>query len=59
MKVVPDKEDNRSYVCKTFKAYSQLEFKPRIRVMDGIVEIERNIKGIDFNYMLSHISLSL
>lgn len=44
MKRVPEKEDNRSYICRCFKAHSELGFTPTIRVREGIQEIERNLK---------------
>ena len=40
---VPEKEDNRTYICKTFKAHSRLGFQPQLRVMNGIQEIEKKI----------------
>lgn len=45
MNQVPEKEDNRSYICRCFKAHSQLGFSPRIRVRDGIQEIESRLLG--------------
>jgi len=52
-----EKEDDRSYICRCFKAHSQLGFTPKIRVRDGIQEIESHLvkkKLID----LDHIAIS-
>ena len=46
MNLIPDKEDNRSYICRCYKAYSELGFTPRIRVREGIQEIEHKLKHI-------------
>lgn len=46
MNLVPEKEDNRSYICRSFKANKELGFSPKIRVRDGIQEIEREILQI-------------
>ena len=43
MQLVPEKEDDRSYICRSFKANKELGFSPQIRVRDGIQEIERYI----------------
>ena len=43
MKLVPEKEDNRSYICRSFKANKELGFSPQIRVRDGIQEIEKEL----------------
>lgn len=57
MKQIPEKEDNRSYICRCFKAHSELGFSPKIRVRDGIQEIEKAfIKGTIFG--LDHIAIS-
>jgi len=47
MNLVREKEDNRTYICKSFKAHSQLDFAPKIRVINGIQEIERSLIKID------------
>lgn len=54
MTLVPEKEDNRTYICKAFKAYSVLGFKPQIRVRDGIQEIERSL-AIPLNTKTTYI----
>jgi nucleoside-diphosphate-sugar epimerase len=46
MNLIPEKEDNRSYICRSFKANKELGFSPRIRIINGIQEIEREILGI-------------
>lgn len=43
MNLVPEKEDNRSYICRSFKANKELGFSPRIRCQDGIQEIEKKL----------------
>ena len=40
MKLTPEKEDNRTYICSSFKAYLELGFSPQVRVRDGIKELE-------------------
>ena len=40
MNLIKEKEDNRSYICRCFKAHSELGFTPKIRVREGIQEIE-------------------
>ena len=40
MKLTPEKEDERTYICSSFKAYLELGFSPQLRVRDGIKEIE-------------------
>lgn len=42
---IPEKEDDRSYICSSFKAHSRLGFKPRMRIIDSIREIEKKIMG--------------
>jgi nucleoside-diphosphate-sugar epimerase len=44
MNLVSEKEDERSYMCRCFKAYNELGFQPNIRVRDGIQEIEEMMK---------------
>ncbi len=44
MKQIPEKEDNRSYICRCFKAHSELGFTPTIRVREGIQQIEDHLK---------------
>lgn len=44
MKLIPGKEDSRSYICRCFKAHSELGFSPQLRVREGIQEIEKNIR---------------
>jgi nucleoside-diphosphate-sugar epimerase len=46
MNLVPKREDNRSYICRSIKAHTELGFSPKIRVRDGIQEIEREILKI-------------
>ena len=46
MNLVPEKEDERSYICRSFKAYNELGFQPNIRVRDGICEIEAHLKKV-------------
>ncbi len=46
MNLVPEKEDNRSYICRSFKANKELGFSPKIRVRDGIQEIEHKLLKI-------------
>ncbi len=43
MKLVAEKEDDRSYICRCFKAHSELGFTPTIRVREGIQEIESHL----------------
>lgn len=40
---VPEKEDDRTYICKSFKAHSRLGFQPRMRIINSIQEIEKNL----------------
>lgn len=40
LKLTPEKEDNRTYICSSFKAYLELGFSPQVRVRDGIREME-------------------
>lgn len=44
MNLIPEKEDERSYICRCFKAYNKLGFQPYIRVRDGIQEIEKRLR---------------
>jgi len=46
MKHIPEKEDNRSYICRSFKANSRLGFSPQIRIREGIQEIEKQLLRI-------------
>lgn len=43
MNRIEDAVDKRSYICRMFKAYKDLSFQPKIRVRDGIQEIEREL----------------
>ena len=43
MELIPENEDNRSYICRCFKAHSELGFSPQVRVREGIQEIESNL----------------
>ena len=43
MKLDSEKEDNRSYIVRCFKAHSLLGFSPKIRVREGIQEIESHL----------------
>lgn len=43
---VPEKEDDRTYICKAFKAHSRLGFQPKIRVLDSIQEMRKKIVSI-------------
>lgn len=47
MNLVPEKEDDRTYICKSFKAHLHLDFQPKIRVMNGVQEIEREFIKLD------------
>lgn len=47
---VPEKEDDRTYICKSFKAHSRLEFQPKIRVYQGIQEIEKKMREKQVSY---------
>lgn len=38
----PEKEDDRSYKCSSFKAHLMLGFTPQVRVYNSIQEIERS-----------------
>jgi len=40
---VPEKEDDRSYICKSFKAYSKLGFQPGLRAINSIQEISQKL----------------
>ncbi len=44
MNLNKEKEDNRSYICRCFKAHSELGFTPKIRVREGIQEIESHLR---------------
>jgi nucleoside-diphosphate-sugar epimerase len=57
MKQLPDKEDDRSYICRCFKAHSELGFSPKMRVRDGIQEIESNLIKLK-EIALNHIAIS-
>lgn len=57
MSQIPEKEDNRSYICRCFKAHSELGFSPKWRVRDGIQEIERYIIS-QKKATLDHIAIS-
>lgn len=57
MKRIPEPEDNRSYICRCFKAHSELAFSPTIRVREGIQEIESHLLKKK-KVVLSHIALS-
>ena len=57
MKQIPEKEDNRSYICRCFKAHSELGFSPKIRVRDGICEIEKVLMK-EREFALDHIAIS-
>jgi len=43
MNVVREKEDDRTYICRSFKAHSRLNFCPVLRVRESIQEIERYV----------------
>ncbi len=47
------KEVERSYCCRCFKAYKHLGFKPRVRVRDGIQEIEKKLLKREITYSRS------
>lgn len=57
MNHIPEKEDNRSYIVRCFKAHSELGFSPTIRVREGIQEIESHLLK-KRKVALSHIALS-
>lgn len=42
---IPEKEDDRSYICSSFKAHSRLGFQPKMRILDSIQEIKKKIMG--------------
>lgn len=58
MNLDKEKEDNRSYICRCFKAHSLLGFSPKIRVREGIQEIESHLIHKKQKIDLSHLSLS-
>jgi len=55
MNLVSEKEDNRSYICRSFKANKELGFSPQIRVRDGIQEIEKKILKSKVNIKIKEI----
>ncbi len=57
MKLVPEIQVERTYICRTFKAYRDLGFMPNIRVRDGIQEIEKELLMLkERNNVLDHIA---
>lgn len=61
MNQVPEMEDHRSYICRCFKAHSQLGFSPKIRVRDGIQQIAYYLENVkeytDIHSILFSVSL--
>lgn len=52
LKLSQEKEDDRTYICSSFKAYLELGFSPQIRVRDGIMAMELNLLRKNTGYSI-------